>query len=90
MNAEKDNRKKLHISSKFELPLCRLIGNDHYLEYSDKREGCLWCRFLIKKNSSLSQQNPSQSQIWYSSYGVTLCYNKARLNCFKEFYTYIE
>ncbi len=85
-----DNKKKLRVSSNFELPLCRLIEDDHYPEYSNKREGCLWCRFLIRKNNSSSQQNLPQSQIWCNSCGIALCCNKARPNCFKEFHTYIE
>jgi hypothetical protein len=85
-----NNKKKLRVSSNFELPLCRLIGDDYYPKYSVKRKACLWCRFLIKKDNNSSQQNPPQSQIWCNSCGVALCCNKVRPNCFKEFHTYIE
>ena len=72
-----DSKKKLRVSSKFEFPVGRLIGDDHYPEYSNKREGCLFCRFLIRKNDNSFQQNPPQSQIWCTA--VKLLYVVIRL-----------
>ena len=33
--------KKIRVSGSFELPLCRLNGNKHYVEYRETREACL-------------------------------------------------
>ncbi|CAG8781746.1 25737_t:CDS:1, partial [Dentiscutata erythropus] len=36
---KKDNNKKFQVTSKFELPLCRLVGNNHYPIYRENDRG---------------------------------------------------
>jgi len=77
--------KKYRVTDNFELPITRFVGNDHFPEHKERRDACLWCRYMHKKSNNAHLKNPSQSQIWCSSCGVALCCNKQR-SCFKDFH----
>ena len=86
-----ENRfKKIWVSSSFELPVCRLVGNNHYVEYRNNRETCLWCQYQQKKIEGSTLQNSPQSNYWCSEYNVSLYCNKSHWTCFKEFHTFVE
>ena len=38
---EKTNLKKYRVTEDFELPAIRFVGNNHFLEYKEKRDGYL-------------------------------------------------
>jgi hypothetical protein len=77
--------KKYRVTDSFELPLIRFVGNNHFPEHKERRDACLWCRYMYKKNNDAHLKNPPQSQLWCSICGVALCCNKQR-SCFKDFH----
>ncbi len=90
MSEKKNDNKRYRVSDVFELPATRLIGNDHFPEYREERNSCLWCRYDLKRKNAPRTQNPPQSQIWCSKCDVVLCCNNKRPNCFKYYHSVQE
>ena len=86
---EKTNVKKYRVTKDFKLPAIRFVGNNHFSEHKEKRDGCLWYRYKYKKDNEIAMKNPPQSQLWCSCCGVALCCNK-QCSCFKDFHTISE
>lgn len=81
-------RKRIIVNKNFELPLTRLLGGDHLVEWRQKREACVYCHYLAQYGKkSISYDNPPQSNLWCAKCNVPLCVSKARPHCFKIFHS---
>ncbi|CAG8669550.1 11222_t:CDS:1, partial [Gigaspora margarita] len=44
------NKRIAYVTKNFSLPLSRFSPGNHLVEWRDKRESCLYCRYLMKNN----------------------------------------
>jgi len=79
-----------YVTANFELPAKRLSPDGHLPEWREERSGCIWCKYLAKKEQKKAAQNPSQSQLYCIKCNVALCCNKNRSSCFKDYHTQAE
>ena len=57
-------KKQQYITANFELSPLRLIGDNHFPEWREERNGCIWCKYLNKKAQKMISKNLPQSQLW--------------------------
>ncbi|CAG8450833.1 11774_t:CDS:1 [Scutellospora calospora] len=84
-------KRVVHVTKNFELPLTRLLDEDHLVEWMEKREACVYCRYKSQRGEKvINYDNPSQSQLWCSKCKVPLCCSKARPYCFRDYHSKIQ
>ena len=85
------NKRIAHVTKNFNLPINRLSPGNHLVEWRRKRESCLYCRYLKKKNDQGKKKKKncaiSQTQFWCIKCNVPLCCSIVRPNCFKDFHS---
>ncbi|CAG8831766.1 15078_t:CDS:2 [Gigaspora margarita] len=81
-------KRAAHVTKNFELPLTRLLDGDHLVEWKEKREACIYCRYLAQHgDKAVNYNNPPQSNLWCCKCNVPLCSSKMRPYCFRDFYS---
>ncbi|CAG8615282.1 16971_t:CDS:2 [Cetraspora pellucida] len=79
--------KRIVINKKYELPVTRLLGGDHFVEWREKRMACIYCCYLAQHGAKdINSDNPLQTQLWCTNCEVLLCCSKARPTCFRNFH----
>ncbi|CAG8447516.1 1251_t:CDS:2 [Scutellospora calospora] len=57
--------KRIVINKKYKLPVTRLLGGDHFVEWREKRIACVYCRYLAQQGAkNIDPDNPPQTQLW--------------------------
>ncbi|CAG8651987.1 10169_t:CDS:1, partial [Scutellospora calospora] len=64
------------------LPVERLYSQSNYPVYRKQRNSCVWCRFKNTAEQGKRTEKSPLSQVWCTTYNVSLCLNKQRLDCF--------
>ncbi|KAF0512519.1 piggybac transposable element-derived protein 4-like [Gigaspora margarita] len=55
-------KRTVYVTKKFELPLTRLLDDEHFVEWKQKREACVYCRYLSQRGKkAVNYDNPHKA-----------------------------
>ena len=77
------------VTKSYSLPESRFLPGEHFPEYRETREACVWCRYMARRNMPEGGRAPlaPQTNLYCEACNMPLCCNKKRRRCFKDFHT---